>query len=424
MDNSANEFFIAFYRNYYLYSASLQLFINTPEPNPVSFTVTASGFSYTGTATNTGSIIVTLPSNLEVQSSSERSKGIYVQAAGNNRITVYGSSLERYTSDSFLALPCLDQSLDEYEYYAMCYYGAGLPCALLFVACQDNTRITTPYGTVTLNRLQTYLFERNHDTTGARITSTKPVSFFSSNRCSFVPSGTWACDYLTEQLPPTSTWGREFLVASLLGRSSPELYRIIASRASTTFTVACVGRSTLSYTLSSAGSWQQVILADNSHCSIEASAPVLVTQFAYGQQADGVSADPFMVMIPPIDQFSNRYVFNVLSTFRANYIIIYVSPQYYQRERIFLDGTNLVSWQWTTVRCSDGTVCGYITGRSMSAGSHILYHDDLYARIGLIVYGFDSYDSYGYPGGLILEAISGVSTCMYDCCFTKLILQN
>lgn len=408
VDNSANEFFIAFYRNYRLYTASLQLFINTPEPYPVSFTVTASGFSYSGTATNSSSITVTLPPTLEVQSSSERDKCIYVKAAGNSRVAVYGSSLQRYTSDSFLALPCLDQSLDEYEYYAMCYYGTGLPCALLFVACQDNTRITTPYGTITLNRQQTYLIERSHDTTGNRITSTKPISFFSSSQCSFVPADVFYCDYLTEQLPPTSTWGRDFLVASLLGRSSPELYRIIASHSSTTFTVSCVGRQTLSYTLSSAGSWQEVILADNSHCSIEASAPVLVAQFAYGSNADGVSADPFMVMIPPIDQFSNRYVFNVLSTFTTNFITIYVSPQYYQRERIFLDSVNLVSWQWTTVSCSDGTICGYVTGRSMSAGSHVLLHDDLYARIGLIVYGFFSYDSYGYPGGLILDAISGM----------------
>ena len=169
VDNSANEFFIAFYRNYYLYSASLQLFINTPESYPVSFSVTANGFSYTGSATNSSSVIVTLPRNLEVQSSSERNKGIYVKAEGNSRITVYGSSLERYTSDSFLALPCLDQSLTEYEYYAACYYGlSGSPCALLFVACEDNTRITTPYGSVTLNRLQTYLIERNGDTTGNR----------------------------------------------------------------------------------------------------------------------------------------------------------------------------------------------------------------------------------------------------------------
>ncbi len=412
VDNSANEFFLAFYRNYYLYSASLQLFVNTPESSPVSFTVTATGFTYTGTATNSGSVIVTLPSTLEVQSSSERNKGIYVQAAGNSRITVYGSSLERYTSDSFLALPCLDQSLDEYEYYAMSYYGAGLPCALLFVACQDNTRITTPYGSVTLNRLQTYLIERNGDTTGARITSTKPISFFSNNRCTYIPSGVLACDYITEQLPPTSTWGRDFLVASLLGRTSAELYRIIASRPSTTFTVACVGRSTVTYSLTSAGSWREVELADNSHCSIEASGPVLVAQFAYGQQADGVSADPFMVMIPPIDQFSNRYIFNVLSTFSRNFITVYVSPQYYQRERIFLDGVNVLSWQWTTVRCSDGAICGYIAGRSMTAGSHTLYHDDLYARIGLTVYGFDSYDSYGYPGGLILDAISGMLTVL------------
>ena len=164
---------------------------------------------------------------------------------------------------------------------------------------------------------------------------------------------------------------------------------------------------TSSYTLQNAGNWRQVILADNSFCSIESNAPILVTQFAYGTTADGVSADPFMVMLPPIDQFSNRYVFNVLSTFTSNYIIVYVAPEYFQPQRIFLDGSNVVSWTWNTVQCSDGTVCGYVTGRSVSAGSHVFFHDDLYARIGLIVYGFFSYDSYGYPGGLILDAISG-----------------
>ena len=238
----------------------------------------------------------------------------------------------------------------------------------------------------------------------------KPVAFFSSNRCSFVPSHIRYCDYLTEQLPPTSTWGREFLVASLAGRSSPELYRIIASRPSTTFTVTCnIASQTASYTLQSSGSWREVVLADNSYCSIESNSPVLVTQFAYGQNADGVSADPFMVMIPPIDQFSNRYVFNVLSTFTRNYITVYLAPEYFQLQRIYFDGVPVGnSWQWNTVACSDGSVCGYVSVRSVTAGSHVFFHNDLYARIGLIVYGFYSYDSYGYPGGMILDAISGM----------------
>ena len=409
IDNSANEFFIAFYRNYNYARATLQLFINTPEPYPVSFTVTnaATGLSLSGTATNTTSTIITVPSTIEVRSSSERNKALYVKAAGNNRIAVYGSSLQRYTSDAFLALPCLDQSLDEYEYFAMCYYGIGLPCAMLFVACQDNTRITTAYGTVTINRLQTYLFEISGDTTGSRVVSNKPVSFFSSSRCTNVPSHIYACDYLTEQLPPTSTWGRQFLVASFAGRRSAELYRIVASRSSTTFTIACnIQSQTRSYSLGSPGNFQEVHLADNSYCSIESSAPVLVTQFAYGSSSDGVAADPFMVMIPPVDQFSNRYVFNVL-TFTTNFITVFVAPEYYQRDRIIFDGSNVQSWTWNTVRCYDGTVCGYVSLRSMSAGSHILYHEDLYARIGLITYGFSSYDSYGYPGGMILDAISG-----------------
>ena len=53
--------------------------------------------------------------------------------------------------------------------------------------------------------------------------------------------------------------------------------------------------------------------------------------------------------------------------------------------------------------CTDTTICGYITYVSLTTGYHQLYHRDDEAHIGVSAYGFNSYNSYGYPGGLQFE---------------------
>ena len=205
-------------------TVSLLLFVTTPETNPVTFTVTANGFNFTGTAFNNSSTEVSIPSTFEVRSNSERNKGIYVKAEGESKIVLYGLSYHIHTSDAFLALPCSNLAVEEYEYYAMTYPDRRpqFTSDMLIVGCEDNTLVTTPSNTITLNRLETYLIESS-DSTGMRVTSTKPVSFFSNQQCTDIPTSISYCDHLTEQIPPTSMWGTSFYAASLLGRSSGEL---------------------------------------------------------------------------------------------------------------------------------------------------------------------------------------------------------
>ena len=119
---------------------------------------------------------------------------------------------------------------------------------------------------------------------------------------------------------------------------------------------------------------------------------------------DGVG-DPFMAMIPPVEQYSNNYILNVLSVFSTNYITIYVATRYYQPSRIFVDNQNQASAAWSSVRCVNNSICGYVTRLPVSAGEHSLYHQDPGARVGVSAYGFNSYNSYGYPGGLKLTPI-------------------
>ena len=244
----------------------------------------ATGFSFTGSATNHSTTIVTLPTSLEVSSNTERNKGIYVKAEGERKIVVYGISYKVATTDAFLALPCSYLAVDNYEYYGVTYpISHGILMGdILLVGCEDQTLVTTPTATFTLNRLETYLIS-SYDTTGMRVTSTKPISFFSNHRCTNVPTNRGACDFLTEQVPPTLIWGREFFVASLQGRTSGELFRVLAAQASTVVRVKCTSPSQDGvYNFANAGSWQEFQIATNNFCSFESSAPILPMQFAPG----------------------------------------------------------------------------------------------------------------------------------------------
>lgn len=310
-----------------------------------------------------------------------------------------------YTTDAFLALPCNNLAVDNYEYFGVSYPFVTRPNYqgnILLVGCEDGTLVTTPTTTFTLNRLETYLIE-NYDTTGLKVTSTKPLSFFSNQECTNVPESSFACDFLTEQIPPTLTWGRTFFAASLHGRSSGELFRVVAAQDSTVVRVKC-NSSNHAYNLVSAGNWQEFQIDSSSFCSIESSAPVLLVQFALGNSLDGVG-DPFMMMIPPVEQYSNNYVLNVLSSFSTNYISIYVAARYYQPDRIFVDNISQRTSSWSAVRCANNSICGYITRLSLTAGEHSLRHQDPEARVGVSAYGFNSYNSYGYSGGLRLTPI-------------------
>ena len=356
VDNSASDFYVGFARNDVdgFASTTLQLFVTTRDPDPVPFTVeTSLGFNFVGVAMSNATTVVQLPAGntFHVLSSAERNKGIHV-TAGDKQLVVYGLNFETFTSDAFLALPCPQLSLDEYEYYGITFPGS-LQGQLLYVACEDNTTITFATTTIILNQMETYLFESNSDITGTRIVSNKPISFFSGSRCTVVPQGSSACDHLTEQIPPTATWGTRFLSASFSGRMSGEIYRILASEPSTNVTVNC---STYSqpetYSLVTAGAWQEFTTPDDSFCIIDSDNPMLVVEFGLGNSLDRVG-DPFMMMIPPIEQYSNSYVINVLTDFSTNFITIFVTPEHFQPERIFIDDMSQELAVWTTIYCLD-----------------------------------------------------------------------
>ena len=264
--------------------------------------------------------------------------------------------------------------------------------------------------TVTLDRLQTFLLSSTLDLTGSKVTSNKPIGFFSGHECADVPVGVAACDHLVEQLPPTITWGRRFFVVSSLGKTAGEQYKLITSTANTTVVCYCYNMNvseTFTITLNGAGRSYEFHIAQNMFCSIQASNPILLVQFAIGAAREPYFyGDPFMMMIPPVEQYSNNYTFVTQLGFQ-NAITITVKEEFFNSEDIVLNGNSLNSVNWTKIYCSNQTVCAYGTRLSLNVGTNFIYHRDETARLGTFVYGFLRDVSYGYPAGMQLAPISG-----------------
>jgi len=110
----------------------------------------------------------------------------------------------------------------------------------------------------------------------------------------------------------------------------------------------------------------------------------------------GNNGDPSMVQAVPVDQYLNRYVVLVPTTWNNDYFVI----TRHTGANVSIDGA-AVSTTWSPAGTSPFEV-----GRvSVSDGVHVVEGDQPF---GIIVIGFDSYDSYAYPGGLNLQIINPV----------------
>lgn len=171
-------------------------------------------------------------------------KAIHVTAL--SPVSVHVISENVGSADGYPALPTDGLGT---SYYVMSYISTTFSGSEFSVAAtQDNTTVsitptaagaTKPAGvafSVLLSSGETYLFANpaHADMTGTLVTADKPVAVFSGHRCANVPSSTGYCDYLVEQLPDVTRWGKTHHIhcsaaahvtrcASLLLRPAPPL---------------------------------------------------------------------------------------------------------------------------------------------------------------------------------------------------------
>jgi hypothetical protein len=255
-----------------------------------------------------------------------------------------------------------------------------------------------PY-TIVLERGQTYQLRHTNDApgdlTGTIITADKPIAVFGSHRCANVLSDDLVfCDYIVEQLLPTTMAGTEFVTLSLATRSGGDTLRCLAVQDQTELSVHGGAAVTLNR-----GEYFQTVAAGGG--IIASTKPIFVTQFANSSDFDAVvNADPFMVVVPPRRFFSTNVM---VCTAGTNFVSHYVNVVAPLGSSVELDGMpvalNLIPSS------------GYAGARvPVAPGAHNLEGTQPF---GVMVYGFAEYESYGWPGGLFIgELVPPTVTCL------------
>ena len=427
--NGANEFYIAFSANGRYPSQSspayLNLYVTTSELHPVHFIVSTltGNESYTVSPDHFTTVTLDYDQYSCQTELTVEEKGIYISAEPNKTISVYGRNYRDYASEMYLALPCERFPVAEYVYYSMSVsivpstYASVAEGFALIVACEDSTVVSTPTHTVTLNRLQTYLFRDNGDITGIRFESNNPIVLMSGHECgcSLRAAGCFynpCCGPLVEQIPPTLTWGTIFLTATLPYSSSitNTQYRILASSEDTHLHINCSVIEPVSVTMTKGIAYDLLGRRDDV-CVILTDKPVLVAQF-------GVL---FYLTIPSIELYLNTYSFYASSSKGHITIAMLAAPGISpETTELYLDDKLLVA-TWTAAYALN-QLYGYVTTVKITSGHHYLFPENENAKILVTVHDYLSNNYfYGYPAGYTIQPTALSESSPYLCTISILM---
>jgi len=381
--NTGKSFHTAFITN--ISTGNLAFYISSVEDTDVNVSLSDDNSSFVVHVPANTSQAVTIPSRMMQSGTGTSNKMIHITSEKNIVVTALNQASA--TTDASLLLP--DQVLAK-EYYTAGYY-TSIADEFSVVAVENNTTVhmVLPNDTtfdVTLNVGESYQYQASADLTGAHITSDKNIAVISGNECANIPLGYAYCDHIEEQMLPVNTWEKTFVTVPLKTRLNGDSFRFVASVDGTQINKDGVTIATLN-----AGQYYETIITGSSY--IEATQPIMALQYSNGTTYDGVTSDPFMTLVPAINQFDTRHIINTPSGF-TNYVNIVVPTA--NIGNITMDGTLINSSNFTPVT---GNTAYSTAQLSITEGSHVLSSS---VAFGLVGYGYAQYDSYGYPSSLKL----------------------
>ena len=427
--NEGNEFFLVFLENYER-NFVCSVFVTTPEDDPVSFTISSqfTDFYEEGVATPGQVMSYMFNRSFALLTTTERGKSIIVKAEGDHKLVVYGANEDLLTTDAFLALPPARFESQTYkyitamatpflQYHSLIGMVASENNTLLSITPNVNTTIGSTFTTagsttqIMLQKYETLLIRQSGDLTGTRVVSDKPISFTTGHQCTNVPPKIVYCDHLVEQIPPVQNWGKRFATVPLKTRQAYDRFKVVAGEDFTTVQIECTrsdGQSGYSASfILQEGGFKDIDIPSTDYCWIEGDKRIILLQFSVGQEVDGVLSDPFMAMIPPVEQYSNGYTLATLFDGVQNYthfMNLYIPKDFFQPSKIFLNDQSLeeLNVNFTAIQRL-GVTEVYGTQLEISGKVQTLRHLNKLAGIGVLVYGFGKGNSYGYCGGLRLD---------------------
>ncbi len=243
---------------------------------------------------------------------------------------------------------------------------------------------------------------------GTTVEATSEVGVFAGNQCANIPTSCTACDHIEEQVFGLQTWGVEYIGARLPPRSaSPEdsYWHLVAGASPTTLTFqAAAGVTGLppgnTLTLQAGESYELHIsgsASDPGDFLVTGTEAFLASQYMIGASCAANIGDPCMVQAVPIEQYLDNYVVLVPSSWVNDKMTVTRTPG----DSVTIDGTPID----LAPGAQASTVAGLyeVVRFDVSDGTHVLEGDGPFA---VQVVGYDSWDSYCYPGGLDQQIIN------------------
>jgi hypothetical protein len=321
--------------------------------------------------------------------------------------------------------------------------GGGIP------AGRPGDTLTFHIGPYDVINLETGAF--NADFTGSQVHADKPVVVYAGSEASDVPYFTTfaerecCADHLEEQLFPTSSFGTQFVAVKTplrtkyvraagypveLKTDEPEYWRILAVRGGTEVTTNLLPPN--DHFSMEAGDF--VTFPTIRDFVVEASEPVSFGQFPASQQTTGIPStingkrvpggDPSSIMIPPVQQWRSKYVFLVPNKYAFDFVLVAMPAtssmifdgqplskampdcEYASAGKLNVSGSPTPT-EYVAIRCplSHPKADDLNNPANQNDGRHVLESQDGQA-FGLVLWGWDSYVSYGLPGGTNVRAIN------------------
>lgn len=290
----------------------------------------------------------------------------------------------------------------------------------------------------------------NGDFTGTEVVSdnsNKPIAVFVGSEASDSPyfdsflQRSCCADHLEQQVFPERAYGNTFIAVKTPSRSryvaeagwdvgvvnnEPEYWRIMGTRADTRVRTNLPPPEDSFYLQRGEA---RLIIAERDF-TITASGPVAVAQVPGSQQTTGIPStlpggerppggDPSLILLPPIEQWRSKYLFLVPNKYAFDFLLLAVPAGTdilydglpllevipgceYKVVGEIEQGAKLVEYQ--AVRCP----------LSQPHPGGVGFQDDGVHTLeavggksfGLVVWGWDSFVSYGYPGGANVRLIN------------------
>ncbi|XP_038047433.1 sushi domain-containing protein 2-like [Patiria miniata] len=354
---------------------------------------------------------INVPAELIMNGNERSVKGIEIRAS--SEVSAYGLIYQDYTTDGFLGIPTNNLGM---QYVIVTPTQGFLPSQFSVIGTEDSSSVqVTLQGTVTFEG-QTYNAgdvlsfmvdkleavhiqgrDRSQDLTGSIVQTNKLVSVFSGNEC--VRQSGSACDTVTEQLVPVKSWGQKHIYTAARDDDGNN-YKVVAYLSGTIVTIPGIQDQSLE-----PGEFWEGSLSGSG--LVSSSKPTLMMQQL--ASVNGRTVDPSFIQVPAEEHFG--FVFGFTTPPHSggdsggyfNFINIIVKND--SRETVYLNSFPI---NGTNTHESNVPHTNYISLTvQLPKGEGVYYveqTDPYSSPLSVIVYGYESYETYGYAAGLSLPS--------------------